>query len=57
MIIEYIKKNGSISRNEYNKITDRADSTQILDFKRLVDKNIIKKHGKGKATYYTLVEN
>ena len=57
VIIEYIKKNGYISRNEYNKITDRADSTQILDFKRLVDKNIIKKHGKGKATYYTLVEN
>lgn len=57
VIVEYIKKNGSISKSEYEKITDRAHSTQILDFKRLVDKNIITKQGKGKATYYTLVEN
>ena len=57
VIVEYIKKNGSISKSEYTKITDRAHSTQILDFKRLADKNIITKQGKGKATYYTLVEN
>ncbi len=53
-IVEYIKKNGTISISEYAKITDRAHSTQILDFKRLVDKNIIEKQGQGKATYYTL---
>lgn len=57
VIIEYIKKHGSISKSEYGKITDRAHSTQILDFKRLVDKNIISKQGKGKATYYILIEN
>jgi Fic family protein len=57
IIVEYMKKNGSISKSEYGKITNRAHSTQILDFKRLVDKNIIAKHGKGKATYYTLVKN
>lgn len=57
VIIEYLKKHGSISKSEYEKITDRAHSTQILDFKRLVTKNIILKQGKGKATYYTLVEN
>lgn len=55
VIIGYIKKNGSISKREYEKITDRAHSTQILDFKRLVNKNIILKNAKGKATYYTLV--
>jgi Fic family protein len=55
VILEYIKKNGSISKSEYGKITDRGHSTQILDFKRLVDKNIIARQGKGKATYYTLV--
>ncbi|MCX6738896.1 MAG: Fic family protein [Candidatus Parcubacteria bacterium] len=54
-IVEYIKKNGSISISEYAKITNRAHSTQILDFKRLVDKNVIAKQGKGKATYYTLI--
>ena len=54
-IVKYIKKNGSIAKSEYGKITKRAHSTQILDFKRLVDKNIITKQGKGKATYYTIV--
>lgn len=57
VIVAYIKKNGSISKSEYQKITKRACSTQILDFKRLVDKNIISKQGNGKATYYTIVEN
>jgi Fic family protein len=57
VIVEYLKKNGSISRSEYEKITTRACSTQILDFKRLVGKNIISRQGKGKATYYTLIEN
>lgn len=55
VIIDYIKKHGSISKSEYEKITDRAHSTQILDFKRLVEKNVISKQGKGKATYYILV--
>jgi predicted HTH transcriptional regulator len=55
-IVEYIKKNGSISKSEYEKITDRARSTQILDFRRLVDKNIISKQDKGKSTYYVLGE-
>lgn len=56
VIIEYVKKNGSISKSEYEKITNRANSTQILDFKRLVNKNILTKEGKGKATYYKLKE-
>lgn len=54
IIIEYIKNKGSISKSEYSKITNRANSTQILDFKRLINKNIIIKHNKGKATFYTL---
>ncbi len=54
VIIEYIKKHGSISKSDYEKITNRAHSTQILDFKRLINKNIISKQGKGKATYYIL---
>lgn len=56
IIVEYIKKHDSISISEYSKITNRAHSTQILDFKRLVDKNVIVKKGKGKATYYILAE-
>ncbi len=56
VIMGYIKKHGSITKSEYEKIIDRARSTQILDFKRLVDKGLIARHGKGKATYYTLGE-
>ncbi len=55
-IITYIEKNGSINKREYAKITTRAHSTQILDFKRLVQKNIISRQGKGRATYYVLVQ-
>ncbi len=53
-IVAYIQKNGTITKSEYAKITDRAHSTQILDFKRLVEKDILVRHGNGKATYYTL---
>ena len=53
-IFEYIKKHGSITAREYAKITDRAKSTRIQDFKRLVDLGIIVSVGIGKATYYTL---
>ncbi|HEY4483469.1 MAG TPA: Fic family protein [Candidatus Paceibacterota bacterium] len=56
IIIAYIKKHGSISKSEYSKITKRAHSTQILDFKRLVDKGVIAKQAKAKATFYTLAE-
>ena len=56
IIIEYIKKHGSISKSEYSAITERGHSTQILDFKRLVDKDVIVKQGKGKATFYTLAD-
>jgi Fic family protein len=54
IIIEYIKKHGSINKSEYNKITKRAHSTQILDFKRLVNKGVILKQGAARATFYTL---
>lgn len=57
VIVEYIKKNGSISKSEYKKITSRAHSTQILDFKRLGDKKVIGRKCKGKATYYILIES
>jgi len=54
VILDYIKKRGSISKGEYDKITDRARSTQILDFKRMVEKGLINREKQGKATFYTL---
>lgn len=54
VILDYIKKRGSISKGEYDKITDRARSTQILDFKRMVEKGLINREKQGKATFYIL---
>jgi Fic family protein len=52
IILDYIKKQGSITKQEYEEITNRARSTQILDFKRMFEKDLIVRVGKGKATYY-----
>ena len=56
-IIEFIKKNGSITNREYEKITKRAKATRALDFKKLTKLGIIEKKGRGKATYYKLRSN
>ncbi len=52
-ILNFITKNGSISEAEYSKITKRARSTRILDFKRMVEKGLIERHEQSTATYYT----
>jgi Fic family protein len=54
VIISHIQKHGFISMREYEKISERAHSTKILDFKRLVDRGVLIRQGKGKATFYTL---
>lgn len=56
LIIEYIKKHGSITAREYAKITERARATRTQDFKKLVYMKLIKPIGVGKATYYVLEE-
>lgn len=53
-IINYIKKHGFIDNKKYSQITDRAKPTRSLDLKRLTSLGIIRKKGKGKATYYVL---
>lgn len=53
-MIKYLRDNGSISSDEYYRISKRARSTRIRDFRILADKGIIESVGKGKATYYVL---
>ncbi len=53
-ILEFIKKNGFITNPDYAKLTDRAKPTRNQDFNKLIDLNVIERHGKGKATYYKL---
>ncbi|MFA5755115.1 MAG: Fic family protein [Candidatus Paceibacterota bacterium] len=54
IIIEYIKKNGTMKDSDYAKLTKRARPTRYIDFKKLIDFNLIERKGKGKNSYYTL---
>lgn len=54
IILNYINKNDYISDRDYAKLTDRAKPTRNLDFRKLINLGMIKKMGKGKATYYKL---
>jgi len=53
-IIRFIEKRGYISDRDYAKITLRAKPTRNLDFRKLIELNIIEMEGKGRATYYKL---
>ncbi|OGI69578.1 hypothetical protein A3A09_00540 [Candidatus Nomurabacteria bacterium RIFCSPLOWO2_01_FULL_42_20] len=51
-ILDYIKKHGYITDKDYAKLTKRARPTRNLDFRKLINLGLIKKLGRGKATYY-----
>ncbi|MFA5750679.1 MAG: Fic family protein [Candidatus Paceibacterota bacterium] len=53
-ILEYIKKNGYITDKIYSKISNRAKPTRHLDLRKLIKLGLIRKEGKGRATYYKL---
>jgi len=55
-ILEFIKEKGFISDRDYAKLVDRAKATRALDFKKLIELGLISRKGKGKATYYILME-
>lgn len=56
-ILDYLSTHGRINDREYAKLTKRADSTRILDFKYLVELGLIVRRSAGPTTYYTLKEN
>jgi len=53
-ILDFIKENGFIKDSDYSKLTDRAKPTRNQDFNKLISMGLIKRLGKGKATYYKL---
>ena len=55
-ILEFIKEKGFIANRDYAKLVDRAKATRALDFKKLIELGLISRKGKGKATYYVLME-
>ncbi|MBN1162732.1 Fic family protein [Patescibacteria group bacterium] len=53
-ILKYIEEHGFITDADYSKLTNRAKATRALDFDKLIKLGLIKREGKGRATYYTL---
>ncbi|MDO8515303.1 MAG: Fic family protein [bacterium] len=51
-IVDYINNYGKIQDRNYAKLTVRAKATRVLDFNKLIKLKMIKRHGKGKNTYY-----
>jgi len=56
-ILDYLSSYGRIRDREYAKMTKRADSTRIIDFKYLVELGLIERRGAGPATYYVMVDD
>ncbi|MBD3366487.1 hypothetical protein GF360_04090 [candidate division WWE3 bacterium] len=53
-ILKYIEKHGFITDSDYAELTDRAKSTRALDFDKLINLDLIRRKGKGRATHYVL---
>src|SRR3989344_3751633 len=53
-ILEFIKEKGFITDRDYAKLSNRAKATRTIDFKKLLKLGIIRRKGKGRATYYIL---
>ncbi|MEI6690188.1 MAG: Fic family protein [bacterium] len=56
LILNYLTAHGRICDKEYVKLTKRADSTRIMDFRNLVDLGLIERKSGGPTTYYVLNE-
>ncbi len=52
-VLKHIEEYGYITDSEYSNLTDRAKATRALDFEKLRKLGLIKRKGKGRATYYT----
>jgi Fic family protein len=53
-IIDLIKEKGVVKDKDYAKVTDRSRASRILDYRKLVELDLIERKGKGRGTYYTL---
>lgn len=51
-MLDFIKQKGFITDQDYSKLTRRAKATRALDFKKLLDRGLIERFGKGRSTYY-----
>lgn len=53
-MLEYIRSNGFINDRIYSTLTNRAKATRSLDFRKLLEMDLIERKGNGRSTYYVL---
>jgi len=56
VILDYLSIHHKIIDRDYSRLTDRADSTRITDFKYLLELGLIIRRSAGPTTYYVLSE-
>ena len=52
--VEYLIKNGKITRREYGKLCKASERTANRELRGLVEKGIVKRRGSGVKFYYEL---
>lgn len=55
-MLNFTKEKGFITDRDYAKLTNRAKATRTIDFQKLISLGLIERKGKGRATYYLLIE-
>lgn len=56
-ILSAIKKHGFIRDSDYAKLTSRARPTRNLDFRKLIELELIVRQGKGRGAFYILKQD
>jgi len=51
-ILDYVDEHGFITDKEYARLTDRAKATRSLDFKKLLEMDLLVREGRGRGTFY-----
>ncbi|MDR0791906.1 MAG: hypothetical protein LBE82_01260 [Chitinophagaceae bacterium] len=50
----YVKEKGRIMNGEYQELNSTIDRTALRDIEELMNKDIFKREGDGKNTYYRI---
>lgn len=53
-ILEYAKEHGSVTMHETMVLTGANRSTLKMHFRKLVEKNQLERHGRGRGVWYRL---
>jgi len=55
-IIEYLKNNKKITKKTLKEILNVKDTKAKKVLNEMIDKNVLKREGAGRSTYYILIE-